>query len=109
MNDNINCFALKGGIMFEGDWWLLAARIVGTLIFVGMVIDFFVSKRKVPAYVVVLSIIALAGGIAYGIFASKDVLDIVLNGLLCFIVPFGVWFMCGGSVFAKRRGNGSSD
>ena len=87
--------------MNEQLWWLWVAKIVGTLAFVVIIIDFFVNKRKIPFYVIVMSFITCLAGITYCCFIHQKVLNIIIVGLFSFIVPLLLWFLCGGPVFSQ--------
>ncbi len=86
-------------------WWLWISKIVGTITFLLLIIDFFVAKRKIPFFVIAISLIAFGGGIVYAVFVHPNIVDFFFISLLLLSAPIFMWFMCGGSVFLKSRCN----
>ena len=86
-------------------WWLWIAKIAGTITFLLLIIDFFVAKRKIPFFVIAISLIAFGGGVVYAVFGRPNIVDFFFISLLLLSAPIFMWFMCGGSVFLKSRHN----
>lgn len=90
--------------MNEQTWWMWVSHAIGALTFAAIVIDFIIEKRKVPLWILLVSGTFFAGGLVFGCYRFQNISGIVSLSLYAFIIPLAVWFLCGGSMIAPRRG-----
>lgn len=92
---------MNGEIMNEQTYWWVA-NIIGTVTFLALVIDFVIEKRKVPMFVIVLTIFAFIGGAVYGWISFRTIINSLFTSFLWAVLPPIIWFLCGGSVFSTK-------
>jgi len=84
-------------------WWMWGLRILGALSFGAVVVYYFTGKKKMPRYILAISLIAFVCGAVVGYFDDGAILLVISRGLLWSAVPPLIWFSCGGPVVAKSK------
>lgn len=70
--------------MIDQPWWWWIAQIIGAVTFIAIVVDFIAEKRKIPRYIIAISIIAFGWGFIKGWIWYQKIIDAI--GVAC------MWF-----------------